>query len=261
MRVVICTVVLSGITFATVDGLETMRRCLLSVDSLLPRSQSLTSTADATALLSEIQHLKGQPFINKSCVSNILIPAENNCNSFLAKQNAKPAAPSLTKQMNATNPVVANQPSSSGRSNPCAVQAIPPVAPQVQANPASTAAVQPNAAKQQPAQSNSAVAPIQQSNNASKASNLGSHTLDSIKSLWQNVSPIIRYPIEASVSGISHLYSVNKPAAFAAGLGLAGTAVFLSWAGNKCLTNYDSLFCNPFRTPSFGERAAQFFGI
>lgn len=261
MRVVICTVLLSEITFATVDGLDTMKRCLSSVDSLLPRSQNLTNTADATALLSEIQHLKRQPFINKSCVSNVLIPAENNCNSFLAKQNAKPAAPSLTKQINVTPPAVVKQPSNSGSSNPSPAQAIPPIAPQVRANPVSTSTVQSNIVKQQPAQVNTAVKSVVPSNNTSKTPNLSCHAADGVKSLWQNVSPIIRYPVEASISGISHLYSVNKPAAFAAGLGLAGTAVFLSWAGNKCLTNYDSLFCNPFRSPSFSERAAQFFGL
>lgn len=84
---------------------------------------------------------------------------------------------------------------------------------------------------------------------------------DHVKSVWQNVSPVVRYPIEAGIKGVSYLYSVNKPAAVAACVGAAGVVAFLAWAENKCLTTYDSVFCNPFSSPSFGQRAAQFLGI
>ena len=87
MKKVLYVVVVFGISSFTVNALDDIKRQLDCVDSILERSQSLRSTNEALGLLREIKTIRSAPFTTAECLSNVVRPAEINCEIFLAKQS------------------------------------------------------------------------------------------------------------------------------------------------------------------------------
>ncbi|MCR5225419.1 MAG: hypothetical protein K6C34_05015 [Alphaproteobacteria bacterium] len=79
--------------------------------------------------------------------------------------------------------------------------------------------------------------------------------------IWQGVSPVIRCPIEFCVHGFRYIYARNKVGAFVALAGTGSAVAFAIWSEYRCLSMYDSFFCNPFSTPSLKYQVAHFFGL
>lgn len=79
--------------------------------------------------------------------------------------------------------------------------------------------------------------------------------------IWGNVTPVLRCPIEFCVYGFRYIYSRNRTEALVAFLSVSGVTAFAVWMEYRCLSLYDSLFCNPFASPSLKHQVARFFGL